>query len=194
LSAAPSPYIPISIVDSKKKILSGTLGLSFDRLANAGGDVDPKFVNKAGFFIIGIEVRTSNRDEMTDKGKIGGQWSKFHSENVLARIPGKCGDAVLGMYIDYESDVNGEYSHLIGCEVDSLAAIPDGMVGREIPAMKYAVFASARGAIPGIIIDVWKQIWNYTGATRAYLTDFEVYGKESSDPANAQIEVYLSIR
>ena len=59
---------------------------------------------------------------------------------------------------------------------------------------KYAVFSSERGAIPGIIIDVWKRIWNYKVAERAYQTDFEIYGKNSTDPSNAQVDVYLSIR
>jgi predicted transcriptional regulator YdeE len=90
--------------------------------------------------------------------------------------------------------VNGAYSLIIGSEVDSLATIPAGLVGREIPAAKYAVFTSARGTIPGVIIDVWKKIWDYNGAARAYQTDLEVYGKESRDPNNAQVEVHVSIR
>jgi len=160
----------------------------------AGGEMQPKIITKPGFKIIGIEVRTSNPDEMTGKGKIGEIWQKFYSENILSKIPGKGGDAVLAAYTDYESDVNGAYSLIIGSEVDSLANIPAGLVGREIPAAKYAVFTSARGAIPGVIIDVWKKIWDYKGAARAYQTDLEVYGKESRDPNNAQVEVYVSIR
>ena len=101
---------------------------------------------------------------------------------------------MLAAYADYESDGNGAYSVIIGSEVDSLANIPAGLVGREVPGAKYAVFTSARGAIPGIIFDVWKTIWDFKGATRAYQTDLEVYGKESRDPNNAQIEVYVSIR
>src|SRR5262249_13850816 len=119
---------------------------------------------------------------------------KFYSENVLSRIPNKTGNAVLAMYTDYESDVNGDYSYLIGSEVGSLAEVPEGMVGHEIPASKYAVFTTERAAIPGIIVDVWKRIWEYKGAARAYRTDFEVYGKESSDPQNAVVDVYLSVR
>jgi len=158
------------------------------------GDMDPKIVSKPGFFIIGIEVRTNNRDEMTDKGKIGPQWQKFYSQNIPAQIPHKKNDQVLAMYTDYESDVNGEYSYILGAEVDSLASIPAGLVGRRVPDAKYAVFSSERGAIPGIIIDVWKRIWNYKVVERAYQTDFEIYGKNSTDPSNAQVDVYLSIR
>lgn len=155
--------------------------------------MQPKIITKPGFKIIGIEVRTSNPDEMSGKGKIGGVWQKFYSEDILSRIPGKRGDAVVAAYTDYESDGNGPYSLIIGSEVDSLATIPTGLVGHEIPAAQYAVFTSDRGAIPGIIFDVWKKIWDYKGAPRAYQTDFEVYGKESIDPNNAQIEVYVSI-
>jgi len=156
--------------------------------------MQPQIITKPGFKIIGIEVRTSNPEELSGKGNIGRTWQKFYSENILSKIPDKRGDAVLAAYADYESDVNGAYSLIIGSEVDSLANIPAGLVGREVPAAKYAVFTSARGAIPGIIFDVWKTIWDFKGATRAYQTDLEVYGKESRDPNNAQIEVYVSIR
>ena len=155
--------------------------------------MNPEFVNKNSFYVIGIEVRTNNRDEMIGHGKIGLHWQKFYSEDVLSKIPGKRGDAVLALYTDYASDVNGDYSHIIRTEVESIANIPEGMVGREILAAKYAVFSSARGAIPGIIIDVWKQIWEIN-ASRAYKTDFEIYGKESADPQNAQVDVYVSVR
>src|SRR3989442_12191457 len=66
-------------------------------------------ITKPGFKIIGIEVRTRNPDEMSGKGKIGEIWHKFYSENILSKIPGKRGDAVLAAYTDYESDVNGAY-------------------------------------------------------------------------------------
>jgi predicted transcriptional regulator YdeE len=156
--------------------------------------MQPKIITKPGFKIIGIEVRTSNPDEMSGKGKIGELWRKFYSEDVLTKIPGRRDDAVLAAYTDYESDVNGAYSLGVGCDVDSLANIPAGLVGREIPAAKYAVFTSERGVIPGIIIDVWRRIWDYKGAARAYQTDFEVYGIERRDPKNAQVEVYVSVR
>jgi predicted transcriptional regulator YdeE len=155
--------------------------------------MEPETVNKPGFRFIGIEVRTNNRDEMTPNGKIGGQWQKFYAENILSKIPGKQGNAVLALYTDYESDQNGEYSFLIGSEVDSLANIPSGLVGKEIAASKYAIFSSSRGPIPAIIFDVWKRIWAYKG-TRAYKSDFEVYGKDSVDPKNAQVDVYLSVK
>src|ERR1041385_2769995 len=125
--------------------------------------MEPKIVNRGGIYFIGIEVRTSNRAEMTVKGKIGSQWQKFSVENVLSKIPGKRGDAVLAVYTNYEGDGNGEYSFLIGSEVASLSDVPEGLVGREIAPAKYAVFTSDRGAIPGIIIEVWKRIWEYQG-------------------------------
>jgi predicted transcriptional regulator YdeE len=156
--------------------------------------MEPKIINRPAFYIIGIEVRTNNREEMTENGKIGPQWQKFYAEDVLSKIPQKRGDAVLAVYTNYESDVNGEYSFLIGSEVDSLSNIPEGLVGREIAPAKYAVFTSDRGAIPGIIFEVWKRIWEYKGVTRAYRTDFEVHDKNSRNPEDAQVDVYLSIQ
>ena len=147
-----------------------------------------------GFFIIGIEVRTNNSDEGSGNGKIGGMWQKFYAEDVLSRIPGKVGADVLAMYTNYESDVTGEYSFILGAEVNSLAAIPEGMVGKETVAVKYAVFTSGRGAIPGIIIDVWKRIWDSVGSSRSYQADYEVYGSESRDRSDAQVEVWVSVK
>lgn len=141
-----------------------------------------------------IEVRTNNQDEMTADGKIGPQWQKFYSQNILAQIPHKKNNDIFAVYTDYDSDVNGEYSYILGAEVDALADIPLGFVGRKISAAKYAVFSYERGAIPGIIIDVWKRVWNFKAAERAYQADFEVYGRNSSDPQNAQVDVYLSIQ
>jgi predicted transcriptional regulator YdeE len=50
--------------------------------------MQPKIITKPGFKIICIEVRTSNPDEMSGKGKIGELWQKFSSENILPKIPG----------------------------------------------------------------------------------------------------------
>lgn len=172
----------------------GILSLLLAPMICLGGDMGPKIVTKSAFYFIGIEVRTNNRDEMSDKGKIGPLWRRFYADNILSKIPGKRGDAVLAIYTDYESDVNGEYSFVIGSAVDSLAQIPAGFVGGEIPAAKYAVYSSARGAIPGVIIDVWRRIWNDQTIVRAYASDFEVYGPDAADPQNAQVDVYVSVK
>ena len=154
--------------------------------------MQPKIITKPGFKIIGIEVRTSNPDEMSGKGKIGEIWQ--HGSGM----PGQTryvGQPLPHSPYDRLAEVRGhDAKRQPGAGDVRHAEIPAGLVGREIPAAKYAVFTSARGAIPGVIMDVWKKIWDYKGAARAYQTDLEVYGKESRDPNNAQVEVYVSIR
>jgi predicted transcriptional regulator YdeE len=176
------------------RFYQGLLTFLLVPLICTGGEMGPRIIKKPAFSIVGIEVRTNNHDEMTGNGKIGPQWHKFYSQNVLSKIPNRRGDTVLAVYTNYESDEKGEYSFIIGSEVSSLVNIPEGLVGKEIPAAKYAVFTSDRGATPGIVIDIWKKVWNYKGAARAYQADFEFYGANSTDPQDAQVDLYLSIR
>lgn len=147
--------------------------------------------------VIGIEVRTTNKAEMSGQGKIGGQWGRFFQENIPAKIPNQSRpEQMLAIYTDYESDATGEYSFILAKEVSSLAEIPPGMVGKTLPAANYAVFTSKQGAMPGIVIELWQRIWGLkkdeVGGDRAYLADFEVYDARSQDPQNSQVDVFIS--
>ncbi len=162
-------------------------------------NMKPKIIEKEAIKIIGIEVRTNNKVEMSGQGKISQQWKTFYKEKVLSQIPKKKNpDLVLAVYTDYESDMNGEFSFIIGTEVTDDAEVPEGLTSRRIPSSKYALFSSEKGPIPDIIISIWKHIWslkpNDIGGNRAYKTDFELYDERSKNPKNAQVDVYLSIQ
>lgn len=155
----------------------------------------PIVMNKSEIKIIGISIRTNNKNEMSGNGKIGSQWQKFYEQNVESQIPNKSHPGTVhAIYTDYESDENGEYSFILGAEVRNFDNIPQGMVAKTIPASKYAVYTSRRGPMPDIIFEIWKHIWNLkSGYKRAYLGDFEVYDSRSKDPNDAIVDVYLSI-
>ena len=70
------------------------------------------------FQVIGIKTRTTNADEMRGAGKISELWNTFHSKQMFIKIPGKLDKNILAVYFDYESDVNGAYSLLVGVKVD----------------------------------------------------------------------------
>lgn len=157
------------------------------------------FTQKADIKIVGISVRTSNRAEMQGNGKIGSQWQKFFSEGVMAKIPNQIAEGpIYAIYTDYESDVNGEYSFILGKEVSSFENLPEGLIAKVLPASRYAAFTSKQGTMPGVVIDLWQHIWALTpanlGAERAYKADFEIYDQRSADPQNCQVDVFLSVR
>jgi predicted transcriptional regulator YdeE len=159
----------------------------------------PYFVHKTEMMVIGIETRTSNRDE-TDPtiAKIPALWKRFFQERVGERISNKVNpECTLALYIDYASNELGTYSAIIGFEVTSFDHVPEGMVTKVIPASTYAVFTTTRGPIPVIIGEAWKEIWklqpDQLGGTRSFSGDFELYDRRSLDPQNAEADIYIAI-
>lgn len=158
----------------------------------------PVMTEKKDIKIIGIEVRTSNHAEMSGAGKIGAHWQKFFQENVAGQITNSVSDDIFAIYMDYESDVNGEYSFVLGKQVDSFTVVPAGLVAKVLPASKYSVFTTPKGPMPNVVIEAWQHIWSLSaaqlGAERAYRADFEVYDHRSADPGNTQIEIFISVK
>lgn len=142
------------------------------------------------FFIIGIEVRTTNENSQSQKD-IGELWQRFYDEDVLENIPRRVSDDIYCVYTDYENGSAGAYSTIIGCKVESLDVIPEGYAGKIIPESMYQVYTST-GKIPECVINTWRHIWQ-TQIERRYSADFDVYGAKAQDMRNAEVETYISI-
>ncbi|WP_068469795.1 GyrI-like domain-containing protein [Candidatus Protochlamydia phocaeensis] len=138
--------------------------------------------------MIGIECRASNANPLV----IAQHWERFYKEGVLSRIPDRLSEDVMALYCDYESDHTKPYSLVIGCEVSSLEKIPQGMVGKTVPASTYAVF-TAKGAFPKAIIETWKTIWQ-TALKRTYTGDFEIYGSKYNSMVDPEMNISIAIR
>lgn len=152
-----------------------------------------KFIE--GFQIIGIKTRTSNQDEMKGAGKIPALWNRFYSEDILGRISGKLTNEIVAVYHDYESDANAPYSLLIGAKVASGSKVPVDMELLSIPAQKYNLFTSNKGEMPGVIFDLWKNIWSLTERSqlkRKYSFDLEIYDERASNPKAAEVDLYIA--
>jgi predicted transcriptional regulator YdeE len=155
--------------------------------------MEPQLTTTKEIKLIGTEVRTTNKEEMDPtSAKIPGLWGRFFQEQVAEKIPNKkAGGVLLGVYTKYESDYTGPYSLIVGTEVNSLDAIPEGMTALTIPAGKYLVFA-VEGPMPKALVDTWIQIWSYFSDTshnqRAYSTDYEVHhGNDNAD-------IYIAVK
>nr|WP_255534858.1 effector binding domain-containing protein [Pedobacter sp. SYSU D00535] len=74
------------------------------------------------FYVVGLSVRTTNENNQAARD-IPELWSRFFSENVLAGIPNRSGDAVYSLYTEYELDFTKPYTCIIGCRVNSIADI-----------------------------------------------------------------------
>lgn len=138
--------------------------------------------------IIGICTRTNNKTEISSGGgKIGPLVQKF-DQSVYVNY--QAGARVYSVYYDYESDVSGDYSVLIGADAIESASLELESV--TINAGKYLVF-SASGQVPQIVIETWGKVWAYFSSencdcVRAYTTDFEFYKSQN------EIEIHIAVK
>lgn len=142
------------------------------------------------FKVIGIVVRTTNAN-FQSKADINELWDRWFAENVATRIPNTVSDYLYNIYTDYESDEHGFYNTILGYNVSTLASIPKGLIGKQIPKSNYKEFVS-EGKLPDCVVKTWDTIWNLK-FNRSYIADFDVYDPATMNPENAIVKTYLSI-
>lgn len=146
-----------------------------------------------GFKVIGISVRTTNKDgqAMQDLGKL---WGQFFAENVFEKIPHKVSEEIYAIYTDYKSDYTEEYTTIIGVPVTSLDEIPEGMTGREFEAEQFRKFV-AKGAMPAAVGNTWMEIWQRDKElNRKYTYDYEVYGTKSRQGDHSEVDIFIATK
>ena len=180
----------------------GILGLALVSTNEQGTSTDAtknpvKQTNVTAFTVIGIAARTDNAKESTANGIIPRQWQRFFSEGISAKIPNTTGPIFYGIYSDYASDHNGEYTYVVGQAVKEGTAAPSGLAVGRIPAGQYAVFTTAIGPFAKVIPDAWQNIFKLEDEgkiKRAYKTDFEIYDQRAQNPQNVQIDIYIGLK
>ena len=144
------------------------------------------------FSVIGISIRTTNEDGQSIQD-IPALWNKFMSEGIIERIPGKAGNALYCIYTDYEKDHTKPYTTILGCKVLSLENIPNGMIGKTIEEASYTKYVAKGNVQEGIVFNEWLKIWN-SNLQRTFTSDFEVYGENAQDPANAEVDIFIAVK
>ena len=149
------------------------------------------------FYLIGIEERTQNKDEMAGNGKIPKVWERMFKEDIKTKVNNKIDEDIYAVYSNYESDENGKYDYFVGYKVDSLQKIPDGLKGKKVLSGSYKKLETAKGATYKVVGELWMKVWKMPkeelGGKRAFKTDFEIYGGKAKDPNNSIIELFLGI-
>src|SRR5580692_342028 len=161
-------------------------------------DMNPRAVQQEGFTVVGIAVRTSNAEQMTPERPIGKQWERLFKEGVLAAIPNKADGNIVAVYSEYASDKDGEYNYLLGARVTKVENLPAGMIAKNVPAGRYAVFTSERGPVQKVVVEMWRRVWetpkSALGGDRTYKTDFELYDQRAKNPADSVVDLYVAVR
>jgi predicted transcriptional regulator YdeE len=148
-------------------------------------------IKGGNFYIVGISCRTTNKGGQSGKD-IGELWDRFYQEKIMESIPNKVEQGVYNIYADYESDHMGPYTCILGCKVTSLDTVPVGLIGIHVPEAIYQVY-TAKGKLPDCVMNTWQNIWQQVN-NRAFGTDFDYYGAEARDMANAKVETWLSVK
>lgn len=137
-------------------------------------------VHRESFIAMGREVRTSNAREMSGQGFIGQLWSKLGAD---LRKP-------VAVYSQYASDKDGEYSYLLGSEINHDETLPLQLSKRVIEEGQYLCLKSKGPITPQLVAGLWQQVWALEEAgklARAYRTDFELYPGDG-------IELYVGVK
>lgn len=143
------------------------------------------------FYIIGIAIRTSNENgqSATDIPQL---WNRFLAEQIIATIPNKISSDIYCVYTDYEKDHTRPYTTVVGCKVEQLGVIPEGLIGITIREGNYIPFTATGNIAEGIVFKEWTNIWN-RDLPRAYTADFEVYGEKAQNPGQAAVDIFIAV-
>lgn len=144
------------------------------------------------FNVIGIAVRTTNENEQASID-IPALWGKFMSEGIAAKIPNKIDHAIYCIYTDYEKDHTKPYTTILGCKVENLDIIPDGMVGQTFETAGYEKYTVKGNLSQGLVYNAWLKIWSEE-LPRIFTADFEVYGEKAQNPENAEVDIFIAVK
>ena len=144
------------------------------------------------FDVIGIKVSTKNDGSAgKDLPMLRG---KFMGAELKEKIPNKVDDTIYCLYTNYDGDHTQPYDAILGCKVSSIQDIPDGMISHTINSSKGAKFTAKGSLIKAeAVINTWYEIWE-ADLDRSFTTDFEVYDERSNNVANAEVDIYISLK
>lgn len=154
---------------------------------------EPQIIFKDCFSVVGLELFGSNSN-----GDIPALWERFMAAlpQVCCRVDSGTTLGICDFVPDYDP-VKSEFSYLACVQVSDFRDLPPGMVGREIPPSRYAVFTH-RGDVEKLE-ETYRYIYGvYFPKSQLMLAetaDFEVYdqrfqpGREESE-----LDIYIPIR
>lgn len=144
------------------------------------------------FCIIGIAIQTSNENGQSAID-IPLLWHKFMAEGIAQKIPGKIGNTLYCVYTSYQKDHTTPYTTILGCKVQDISIVPEGMTGIRIEGGAYIIHTAKGNLQQGIVFEEWVKIWN-SPINRSYTADFEVYGPKAQDATNAEVDIFIAVK
>ncbi|MBN1934250.1 MAG: GyrI-like domain-containing protein [Anaerolineae bacterium] len=150
-------------------------------------EMEPKIVTKSAFTLIGMRYFGKN-----EHGEIPALWDRLNPR--WHEFKNQADNWAYGVCTDMND--RGEIEYVAGIAVTDASHVPEGMVVRQVPEAKYAVFETKLSNI-GKTYDYAMHTWlPQSGYAWGQSPDFEMYGAEF-DPAHPQegtLYVYVPIK
>lgn len=161
--------------------------------------MEPKIVTKDEFKVIGMECRTTLKDN-----KIPQLWQDFIKR--VGEIPSVCASNICygickndNSHLDYKNFTEDTVFTEMACiEVDNFDHIPEGMVSRTVPTQKYAVFTHKGDFLK--IAQTYAYIYGTwllkSDCELAGGDDFELYDERFcyENPEKSECDIYIPIK
>lgn len=97
--------------------------------------MEPKIINRNSFLVMGTETRITPESENVETyGRIWQEFESYRSQIMFNSIDQKY------YGVSFSTGEQGSDDYLAGMAVRDATDIPEGLVAREIPAARYAVF------------------------------------------------------
>lgn len=147
---------------------------------------------KEEFSVVGISVRTTNENGQMAQD-IPALWNKFMTEGIAEKIPNKISNDIYCIYTDYEKDHTKPYTTVLGCKVENLSSVPNGMIAKIFTEASYTKFTAQGNILQGMVFNEWIKIWG-SDLNRSFTADFEVYGQKAQNPEDAEVDIFVAVK
>jgi AraC family transcriptional regulator len=147
-------------------------------------DMEPKIVAKPAFTVVGMLYQGKN-----ENNEIAQMWQQFNPR--MGEVKHKA-DPYVCYGVCYDMDSEEGFEYVAGFEVDSVADMPKGMVSRDVPKQKYAIFPCTLKTIGEAYGHAFQTWLPGSGYQRGDGPDFEYYD-ENFNPGEAGSQLYIYI-
>ena len=153
-------------------------------------EMEPTFVNLPAFTVVGMRYFGKNENQ-----EIHAMWEdankNFHKIKNVSR------EAAYGVCQNVPGAAEGEFEYIAGLQVSKVEDVPAGMVMRQVPAHKYAVFTHV-GALDKLR-DTYNYIYQVWLPKSGYKPlgglDFEYYNEDFKDFApDSRFYIYVALQ
>lgn len=193
VSMPPETSLDVGYIELQSPVQRASIPISIQSLQEQKENkMEPKFITKPAFKAIGLSYVGQNQ-----QGEIPQMWGTFNQrDQEIAAVENS---AAYGLcFSNPEGAAEGEFEYVAAFEVPDDQQVPEGMVYREVPAYKYAVFThhgklDKLGETYEYIYNTWLPQSGVEVHPSKY--DMEVYdGRFIPDSDDSAFDIYLALK